>query len=149
MGKYSNRRNLFTSAWLCGLLLVLAVALNGCGGQAQQSDPRLKYFKIVDSRVLIEGSQAEVFGDVENTSTMKFPFDVTMQADLMDLNGQQVGMAYGTAEDVGMGQVRQFVLVGTVDGTRYARLKVTPISLQEKRQERTLPTPFQSQTGSR
>ena len=141
MGKYSNRRNLFTSAWLCGLLLVLAVALNGCGGQAQQSDPRLKYFKIVDSRVLIEGSQAEVFGDVENTSTMKFPFDVTMQADLMDLNGQQVGMAYGTAEDVGSGQVRQFVLVGTVDGTRYARLKVTPISLQEKRQELNWPTP--------
>ncbi len=149
MGKNGNRRNLLISAWLCGLLLVLAMALNGCGGQAQQSDPRLKYFKIVDSRVLIEGSQAEVFGDVENTSTMKFPFDVTMQADLMDLNGQQVGMAYGTAEDVGMGQVRQFVLVGTVDGTRYARLKVTPISLQEKRQERTLPTPFQSQTGSR
>jgi hypothetical protein len=149
MGKNGNRRNLLISAWLCGLLLVLAMALNGCGGQAQQSDPRLKYFKIVDSRVLIEGSQAEVFGDVENTSTMKFPFDVTMQADLMDLNGQQVGMAYGTAEDVGMGQVRQFVLVGTVDGTRYARLKVTLISLQEKRQERTLPTPFQSQTGSR
>jgi hypothetical protein len=142
MEKYSNRRNLFTGAWLCGLLLVLAVALNGCGGQAQQSDPRLKYFKVVDSRVLIEGSQAEVFGDVENTSTMKFPFDVTMQADLMDLNGQQVGMAYGTAEDVGMGQVRQFVLVGTVDGTRYARLKVTPISLQEKRQELNWPTPI-------
>lgn len=139
MGKYSNRRNLFISVWLCGLLL--AMALNGCGGQAQQSDPRLKYFKVVDSRVLIEGSQAEVFGDVENTSTMKFPFDVTMQADLMDLNGQQVGMAYGTAEDVGMGQVRQFVLVGTVDGTRYARLKVTPISLQEKRQELNWPTP--------
>ncbi len=140
MGKYGNR-NLLIIVWLCGLLPVLAMALNGCGGQAQQSDPRLKYFKVVDSRVLIEGSQAEVFGDVENTSDMTFPFDVTMQADLMDLNGQQVGMAYGTAEDVGMGQVRQFVLVGTVDGTRYARLKVTPISLQEKRQELNWPTP--------
>jgi hypothetical protein len=38
--------------------------------------------------------------------------------------------------------VRQFVLVGTVDGTRYARLKVTPISLQEKRQELNWPTPI-------
>jgi hypothetical protein len=144
MGKDRNKRNLFRleySTWLCGLLIVLAMVLSGCGGQAQQIDPRLKYFKVVDSRVLIEGSQAEVFGDVENTSTMKFPFDVTMQANLMDLNGQEVGMAYGTAEDVGMGQVRQFVLVGTVDGTRYARLKVTPISLQEKRQELGWPTP--------
>ncbi len=129
-------RNIF----ICCLVL-LAIALSACNDQSQQVDPRLKYFVIVDSRVLIEGNNAEVFGEIENTSKMQFPFDVTMQADLMDINGQMVGTATGTAEDVGMGQVRQFMLVGTVDGTRYARLKVTPISLQEKRQELGWPTP--------
>ncbi len=124
----------------CGLVL-LVVALSGCGGQAQQVDARLKYFSIVDSRILIEGSQAEVIGNVMNTSTMKFPFDVTMQATLMDTNGNAVGTASGTAEDVGLGQVRQFVLLGNVDGTRYAKLKVELVSLQEKRQELNQPTP--------
>ena len=122
-------------------LVLLAIALSACNDQSQQVDPRLKYFVIIDSRVLIEGNGAEVFGEVENTSKMQFPFDVSMQADLMDINGQMVGTATGTAEDVGMGQVRQFELVGTVDGTRYARLKVTPVSLQEKRQELGWPTP--------
>jgi hypothetical protein len=122
-------------------LVLLAIALSACNNQSQQVDPRLKYFVIIDSRVLIEGNGAEVFGEVENTSKMQFPFDVSMQADLMDINGQMVGTATGTAEDVGMGQVRQFELVGTVDGTRYARLKVTPVSLQEKRQELGWPTP--------
>jgi hypothetical protein len=122
-------------------LVLLAIALSACNDQSQQVDPRLKYFVIIDSRVLIEGNGAEVFGEVENTSKMQFPFDVYMQADLMDINGQMVGTATGTAEDVGMGQVRQFELVGTVDGTRYARLKVTPVSLQEKRQELGWPTP--------
>jgi hypothetical protein len=125
---------------LCCLVL-LAIALSACNDQSQQVDPRLKYFVIIDSRVLIEGNGAEVFGEIENTSKMTFPFDVSMQADLMDINGQMVGTATGTAEDVGMGQVRQFMLVGTVDGTRYARLKVTPVSLQEKRQELGWPTP--------
>ncbi len=124
----------------CGLVL-LVVVLSGCGGQAQQVDPRLKYFSIVDSRILIEGSQAEVIGNVMNNSTMKFPFDVTMQATLMDTNGNAVGTASGTAEDVGLGQVRQFVLLGNVDGTRYAKLKVELVSLQEKRQELNQPTP--------
>ena len=123
------------------LMLLLTIVLSACGEQAQQPDPRLKYFIVVDSRVLIEGNNAEVFGEVENTGKMKFPFDVTMQANLMDINGQTVGTAIGTAEDVGLGQVRQFVLTGTVDGARYARLTVTPISLQEKRQELNLPTP--------
>jgi hypothetical protein len=122
-------------------LVLLAIALSACNNQSQQVDPRLKYFVIIDSRVLIEGNGAEVFGEIENTSKMTFPFDVSMQADLMDINGQMVGTATGTAEDVGMGQVRQFELVGTVDGTRYARLKVTPVSLQEKRQELGWPTP--------
>jgi len=122
-------------------LVLLAVALSACNNQSQQVDPRLKYFVIIDSRVLIEGNTAEVFGELENTSKMQFPFDVSMQADLMDINGQMVGTATGTAEDVGIGQVRQFMLVGTVDGTRYARLKVTPVSLQEKRQELGWPTP--------
>jgi hypothetical protein len=122
-------------------LVLLAIALSACNDQSQQVDPRLKYFVIIDSRVLIEGNTAEVFGELENTSKMQFPFDVSMQADLMDINGQMVGTATGTAEDVGMGQVRQFMLVGTVDGTRYARLKVTPVSLQEKRQELGWPTP--------
>ena len=129
-------RNIF----ICCLVL-FAIALSACNDQSQQVDPRLKYFVIIDSRVLIEGNGAEVFGELENTSKMQFPFDVSMQADLMDINGQMVGTATGTAEDVGMGQVRQFMLVGTVDGTRYARLKVTPVSLQEKRQELGWPTP--------
>ena len=123
------------------LLLLLALTLTACNDQSQKPDPRLKYFTVLNSRVLIEGNNAEVFGEVENTSQMKFPFDVTMQADLLDNNGQSVGNATGTAEDVGPGQVRQFVLIGTVDGTRYAKLKVTAVSLQEKRQELGLPTP--------
>lgn len=122
-------------------LLLLTIVLSSCGNQAQQPDPRLKYFVILDSRVLIEGNNAEVIGDVENTGKMRFPFDVTMQADLMDINGQTIGTAMGTAEDVGLSQVRQFVLTGTVDGTRYAKLKVMPVSLQEKRQELNWPTP--------
>jgi hypothetical protein len=122
-------------------LLLLALALSACNAQSPKPDLRLKYFTVLNSRVLIEGNNAEVFGEVENTSQMKFPFDVTMQADLLDNNGQSVGNATGTAEDVGPGQVRQFVLIGTVDGTRYAKLKVTAVSLQEKRQELGLPTP--------
>lgn len=123
------------------LSLILVLALTACNDQSQKSDPRLKYFTVLNSRVLIEGNNAEVFGEVENTGQMKFPFDVTMQADLMDNNGQSVGNATGTAEDVGPGQVRQFLLVGTVDGTRYAKLKVIAVSLQEKRQELGWPTP--------
>jgi len=123
------------------VLMLFMLVLGGCGGQAQAPDPRLKYFTIVDSRILIDGNQAQVTGDVQNTSTMKFPFDVTMQATLMDGQGNVVGTATGTAEDVGLGQVRQFVLLGTVDGTQYAKLSVTPISLQEKRQELNQPTP--------
>ncbi len=136
----SHRYPRYILAIFC-LLLLLALALTACNDQSQKPDPRLKYFTILDSRVLIADNQAEVFGDVENTSQMKFPFDVTMQANLMDNNGQSVGNAVGTAEDVGPGQVRQFVLVGTVDGTRYAKLKVTAVSLQEKRQELGMPTP--------
>jgi hypothetical protein len=125
---------------LC-LLLLLALALTACNDQSEKPDPRLKYFTILNSRVLIADNNVEVFGEVENNSQMKFPFDVTMQADLMDNNGQSVGNAKGTAEDVGPGQVRQFILTGTVDGSRYAKLKVTATSLQEKRQELGLPTP--------
>ena len=132
-----GRRN---TLFFC-LLLLLVLALTACNDQSQKSDPRLKYFTVLNSRVLIEGNNAEVFGEVENTGQMKFPFDVTMQADLMDNNGQSVGNAAGTAEDVGPGQVRQFLLIGTVDGTRYAKLKVTAVSLQEKRQELGWPTP--------
>src|SRR5712672_3054252 len=105
----SKRNTLF----FC-LLLFLALALNACNDQSQKPDPRLKYFTVLNSRVLIEGNNAEVFGEVENTGQTKFPFDVTIQADLMDNNGQSVGNATGTAEDVGPGQVRQFLLIGTV-----------------------------------
>ncbi len=125
----------------CCLLLLLAFVLTACNDQSEKPDPRLKYFTILNSRVLIADNNVEVFGEVENSSQMKFPFDVTMQADLMDNNGQSVGNANGTAEDVGPGQVRQFILTGTVDGSRYAKLKVTASSLQEKRQELGLPTP--------
>ncbi len=121
--------------------MVFILVLTGCGEQAQAPDSRLKYFSIVDSRILIDGNQAQVAGDVVNNSTMKFPFDVTMQANLMDAQGNVIGTATGTAEDVGLGQVRQFILLGTVDGAKYAKLSITPISLQEKRQELNLPTP--------
>ena len=127
--------------WVLCSMLVLTITLSACGDQSQQVDPRLKYFNVLSSRVLIVGNNAEVFGEVENTGKMKFPFDVTLQADLMDNSGQSVGTAMGTAEDVGLGQVRQFLLVGNVDGTRYARLKVTAVSLQEKRVELNMPTP--------
>lgn len=130
-------------AWLCWLALAatLLLTLGGCGGQSQHVDARLKYFKVVSTRILIEGNQAQVLGDVANTSTMQFPFDVTLQATLLDLQGQQIGTATGTAEDVGPGQVRDFALQGTVDGARYAKLTVTPVSLQEKQQELGMPTP--------
>ena len=90
--------------------IVLVIVLTGCGEQAQAPDPRLKYFSIVDSRILIDGNQAQVAGDVMNNSAMKFPFDVTMQANLLDAQGNVIGTATGTAEDVGLGQVRQFIL---------------------------------------
>ncbi|HLZ21643.1 MAG TPA: FxLYD domain-containing protein [Ktedonobacterales bacterium] len=128
-------------AHLCWLALMLSLAVGGCGGQSQHVDTRLTYFKIISTRILIEGNQAQVLGDVTNTSTMQFPFDVTLQATLLDLSGQQVGSATGTAEDVGPGQVRDFALQGTVDGARYAKLTVAPVSLQEKRQELGKPTP--------
>ena len=49
----------------------------------------------------------------------------------------------GTLEELGPGSVRGVGdwAVLNVDGTRYAKLKVTAISLQEKRQELGLPTP--------
>jgi hypothetical protein len=139
MNAHSHKR-MISACVLVALTFLLAIAFSACG-QGQQIDPRLKYFHVVDARILIEGNSAEVFGDVENTSKMTFPFDVTMQASLMDNSGNIVGTAIGTAEDVGPGQVRQFILVGTVDGSRYAKLSVTPISLQEKRQELGMPTP--------
>ena len=128
------------SILLC-CMVVLSIALSACGNQSQQVDSRLKYFKVLSSRVLIVGNNAEVFGELENTSKMTFPFDVSLQANLMDISGQSVGTAMGTAEDVGLGQVREFLLAGNVDGTRYARLKVTVVSLQEKRVELNMPTP--------
>src|SRR6266566_8055078 len=81
------------------LLLLLTLALSACNDQSQKLDPRLKYFTILNPRVLIADNNVEVFGEVQNSSQMKFPFDVTMQADLMDNNGQSVGNANGTAED--------------------------------------------------
>lgn len=123
------------------LFILLITLLSGCGGQAQQPDPRLKSFQVIDTRIVISGGQAQVYGEVVNTSSMKFPFDVTMQANLMDQSGNSVGSATGTAEDVGPGQTRQFILLGTVDGTNYAKLTVAPVSLLEKRQELGLPTP--------
>ena len=122
-------------------LLLSLIFCSGCGSQVQQSDPRLRYFVVIDVRILIEGNQAQVIGEVVNHGTAHFPFDVTMQATLTDMQGNVIGGAGGTAEDVGPGQVRQFLLIGTVDGTRYARMKVVPISLQEKRQELNMPTP--------
>src|SRR5260370_18736065 len=110
-------------------LVLLAVALSACNNQSQQVDPRLKYFVIIDSRVLIEANTAEVFDELENTSKMQFPFDVSMQPDLLHINGQMVGTATGTAEDVGIGQVRQFMLLGTLHATPYPNLKLTPVSL--------------------
>lgn len=145
MRELTGRRRGARARWrgfhLLGLLLLVGTVVAACGDQARRPDPRLTYFKVISSRILIEGDQAQVFGAVVNSSTMTFPFDVTLQATLMDLNGQQVGTAMGTAEDVGPSQTRQFLLVGKVDSAHYARLAVTPISLQEKQQELNMPTP--------
>ncbi len=123
------------------LLLLCLFFCSSCGSQAQQVDPRLKSFTVLDARILIEGNQAQIIGEIVNHGTAKFPYDVTMQATLTDMQGNVIGGAGGTAEDVGPGQIRQFLLVGTVDGTRYAKMKIVPISLQEKRQELNMPTP--------
>src|SRR6266446_4763018 len=55
----------------CCLLLLLALALTACNDQSQKPDPRLKYFTILNSRVLIADNNVEVFGEVENSSQMK------------------------------------------------------------------------------
>jgi hypothetical protein len=140
-GRRRGARVRWRGTHLLGLLLLLGAVVAGCGDQTRRVDPRLTYFQVISSRILIEGDQAQVFGAVLNRSTMTFPFDVTLQATLMNLNGQQVGTATGTAEDVGPSQIRQFLLVGTVDSAHYAKLAVTPISLQEKQQELNMPTP--------
>jgi hypothetical protein len=122
----------------CSTLLLV-----GCGQQqqSQQSDPRLKVFHVLSAHIVILDSQAEVDGKVQNTGTMRFPFDVSMIATFYDSASNVVGQARGTAEDVYPGMTRSFVLVGQVDSAKYSRMAISPVSLRERRQEKNLPTP--------
>ncbi|HYK83949.1 MAG TPA: FxLYD domain-containing protein [Ktedonobacteraceae bacterium] len=136
----TNAKSLYMLALIsfcCTLLLV------GCGQQqqSQQPDPRLKVFHVLSAHIVILDSQAEVDGTIQNTGTMRFPFDVSMIATFYDSAGNVVGQAQGTAEDVYPGMTRSFILTGQVDSAKYSRMTVTPVSLRERRQEQNLPTP--------
>ena len=120
----------------CTFLLV------GCGQQqSQQSDARLKVFHVLSEHIVMLDSQAEVDGTLQNTGTMRFPFDVSLIATFYNSSGNVVGQAQGTAEDVYPGMTRTFVLMGQVNSAEYSRMIVTPVSLRERRQEKNLPTP--------
>ena len=86
-------------------------------------------------------SQAEVDGTVQNLGNNAFPFDVTIVATFYDSSGHVIGQAQGAAEDVFPGMVRSFVLMGQVDGLRYSHMKLSPVSLRERRYEKNLPSP--------
>ncbi len=126
-------------------LLCLAVFLTGCGSgdqrQAQQSDPRLKSFHILSSRIIILDNQAEVDGTLQNAGHDRYPFDVTVNATLYDKAGNVIGQAEGVAEDVLPGMSRTFVLMGQVDSLHYSHMELTLVSLRERRKEPNLPPP--------
>jgi hypothetical protein len=123
-------------------VLSLFLLLAACDSQqAQQPDPRLKQFHVLSSHIIILDTQAEVDGTVQNTGHDRYPYDVSLLATFYDSSGQVVGTAQGAAEDVWAGMTRSFVLVGQVDGTKYSRMVVAPVSLRERRQEKNLPSP--------
>jgi hypothetical protein len=126
------------------LMLFLTIIFTSCssGNQhAQQPDPRLKSFHIMSARIIMLDSQAEVDGTVQNLGHDAFPFDVTILATFYDSAGHAIGQAQGAAEDVFPGMVRSFVLMGQVNSLRYSYMKLSPVSLRERRYEPNLPTP--------
>ncbi len=134
-----GRRTSFISFIL--LVLCIVVILTGCGSGGQQTDPRLKSFHILSSRIIILDNQVEVDGMIQNNGHDRYPFDVTVNAILYDTVGNVVGQAEGVAEDVLPGMPRVFILIGQVDSLYYSHMEVTLVSLRERRKEPNLPTP--------
>lgn len=124
--------------FFAGVLLLVA-----CDSQqpAQQPDPRLPLFHVLSARITMLDTQAEVDGTVQNTGKDHYPFDVSLSATFYDSAGKVIGHAQGTAEDVLPGMTRPFVLIGQVDSAKYSRMTVKPVSLNERRQEKNLPSP--------
>lgn len=122
--------------------LGFAIFLTSCapGGQPQ-SDPRLKWFHILSSRIIILDNQAEVDGTLQNTGSESYPFDVTIDATFYDKAGNVIGQAEGVAEDVFPQTTCAFVLMGQVDSLHYSHMQLTPVSLRERHIEKNLPTP--------
>jgi hypothetical protein len=125
--------------WL-GFMLLLCI-LASCGSGQAQPDPRLKAFHILSVRIVIQDNQAEVDGTIQNSGHDAFPYDVTIDATFYDSSGNVIGQAQGVAEDVFPGTIGTFVLVGQVDSVRYSHMRLTPVSLQERRVEYFTPTP--------
>ena len=129
--------SLFMPLIMCCLFLLVA-----CGSQqSAQPDPHLKLFHVLSSQIVILDNHAEVDGTVQNSGTIRFPFDVSLVATFYDNAGNVVGSAQGTAEDVWPSMTRPFVLQGQVDSAKYSRMVVTPVSLRERRLEKNVPTP--------
>src|SRR5437588_5768786 len=116
----------------CTLVLLFIIVLSSCGSggqqQAQPTDPRLKAFHILSSRIIIKDTQAEVDGTVQNTGHDRFPYDVTIVATFYDGSGNMIGHAQGVAEDVSPGTIRPFVLKGQVDSARYSHMTLASVS---------------------
>jgi hypothetical protein len=124
------------------IVLTFAIFLTSCAsGNQPQSDPRLKWFHILSSRIIILDNQAEVDGTLQNTGSEHYPFDVTIDATFYDKAGSVIGQAEGVAEDVSPGTTRTFVLRGQVDSLHYSHMQLKPVSLREQRIEKDLPTP--------
>ena len=126
--------------FICFLTLIFT-SCSSSNQQAKQPDPRLKSFHILSSRIIMLDTQAEVDGSVQNLGHDAFPFDVTIVATFYDSAGHIIGQAQGTAEDVFPGTARSFALMGQVDSLRYSHMKLSPISLRERRYEPNFPTP--------
>lgn len=130
----------FAIALFIFIVLTIAIILTSCGSGGQpQSDPRLKWFHVLSSRIIIRDNQAEVDGTLQNTGSERYPFDVTIDATFYDKAGNVIGQAEGVAEDVSPGTTSTFVLMGKVDSLHYSHMQLTPVSLQERRKEKNLP----------
>lgn len=123
-------------------LLILTFLLISCGDSPQaQPDARLKAFHILSERIIMQDNQAEVDGTIQNAGHDPFPYDVTIDATFYDNAGKVIGQAAGVAEDVFPGKIGPFVLVGQVDSLHYSYMRLTPVSLRERRVEHLTPTP--------
>ena len=124
-------------------LATLALVLTSCIGSSSQSqpDPRLKVFHILSARIVMQDNQAEVDGTIQNSGHDPFPYDVTITATFFDGSGNVIGHAQGVAEDVFPSTMGAFVLLGQVDSTRYSHMRLTAVSLHERRVEHLTPTP--------